>query len=121
MSTIQGKKISPKKTEELEQSVINYRGAIKQAEEFLTLQDHPGWKNFMADVDNQIARVEIVLHNFDKLDHDKRTIELQKMRDLKWLKGVIGRAEENLPKLVEALTQCESELVARKRGTSVPA
>lgn len=113
-------KLSPKKTEELKQSIINHRSAIKRAEEFITIEEHPGWQPFMDDVDNELQKVEIELNNFEALDQDKRTIRLQKQKDLKWLRHVVERVKANLPKLYDGLSLCEAEIAEREKRSGSP-
>lgn len=111
---IDNKRANPDKTTELENEIINYRNAIREAQEVISLKDHPGWLQLQRNVKAQLDSVEEELDNFEKLDEKKTIIKLKERKDFRWMINVVDKVDEKLPTLLTAIKAIENELDKRK-------
>lgn len=111
---IDNKRSSPGKSDELENEVISYRNAIREAQEVLSLRGHPGWEQLQRNIKSQLESVEQELDNFEKLDDKKTIIKLKERKDFRWMLNVVDKVETNLPTLLNGMKAIENELDKRK-------
>lgn len=107
-------KQDPKVTKTLEQSIIELRGAVREAEEIMTLRAHPGWTRLQDNIKAQLDDVERELDSFEALPERALVLKLKERKDFRWVIGVVDKVESKLPELHNALAGVEKQLVERK-------
>lgn len=114
-------KTNPKITQSLEEQLIQHRGAIREAEDILTLEGHPGWEKLTANMKNQLAGIEISLDGFERFNETELRLMLKERKDFKWVANLVENVKEKLPALYEGLNEIDKQLTERKTKSAATA
>jgi hypothetical protein len=114
MSAINEKK-DPAKTRSLEEEQIFLRGAIREAEEVLTLRSNPGWDRVQKSLTGRLERVEEELDKFDSIDDNQIRLLLKERKDWRFVLNLTAKLEDAIPQLHDQLAGVERKLAERNK------